>query len=100
MRDRSWEDRLPEILEALTLDELAYLSAAESVILGTSELSREDIAEWFVALPPEGQERVMEVMRARVEASVWRLEVLENVSDSTDRMVDKVLRFLDDLRQL
>jgi hypothetical protein len=70
MRERSWEKRLPKILKALTVDELAYLSACESVILGTSELSREDLSAWFVTLPPKGQKRVMEVLRARVEASV------------------------------
>ena len=44
----------------------------------------------------------MEVLRARIEASLWRIEVIENVSDQTDRMMGKVLdelrRFLDDLR--
>jgi hypothetical protein len=104
MRDRSWERRLPQILEALTLDELAYLSAHESVDLGTSERSTEDLAAWFATLPPEGQERVMEVLRARIEASVWRLDVIVNMSDQTGRAMDTVLeevrRFVDDLRDL
>jgi hypothetical protein len=104
MRDRSWERRLPQILKALTLDELAYLSAHESVVLGTSERSTEDLAAWFATLPPEGQERVMEVLRARIEASVWRLDVIVNMSDQTGRAMDTVLeevrRFVDDLRDL
>jgi|SRR5215216_902245 len=56
MRDRSWEERLPKILEALTLEEITFLNAAESLALGTSELSTEDIAAWFATLPPEGQD--------------------------------------------
>jgi hypothetical protein len=58
----------------------------------------------FATLTPEGQERVMEVLRARIEASVWRPEVLENVADETERMkeevLDEVRRFGDDLRDL
>jgi hypothetical protein len=103
MRDRSWEERLPETLEALTLEELTYLSAHEAVVLGTSELSPEDLGAWLATLPPEGRERIMEVLRARVEASVWRQEVIEDVADNTRRMQDELLnelrRLLDDLRQ-
>jgi hypothetical protein len=103
MRDRSWEKRLPKILKALTLDELTFLSAHEAVVLGTSELSTEDLGAWLATLPPEGRERIMEVLRARVEASVWRQEVIEDVADHTRRMGDDLLyelrRLLDDLRQ-
>ena len=46
----------------------------------------------------------MEVLRARIEASLWRLDVIENMSDQTGRAMDTVLeevrRFVDDLRDL
>lgn len=75
----------------------------DKALLGTSELSREDLLAWLATLSPEGRERIMEVLQARVEASVWRQEVLENVADETERMKEEVLqelrRLLDDLRQ-
>jgi hypothetical protein len=33
MRDRTWEKRLPKILKALTVDELAYLSALQCSLM-------------------------------------------------------------------